>query len=105
MVSASPSETTPELIQAMGTLMDQVEATLTSAEPEALAALARHQAALLEKLRTHPVTGEFAESLALTLARSRRLAERIAGEMETIRTLLTASANKKRIRGAYASRY
>jgi len=89
----------------MDALMDKVESALTSAEPEALFTLARHQGVLLKKLKELPVPRESATSLALTLERSRRLALRIEGEMDNIRSLLTASANKKRIRGAYARPY
>lgn len=89
----------------MEALMDRVEETLTSAEPEALSTLARHQADLMNTLRTLPVDQGHAEALSRILERSRNLALRIEGEMEAIRSQLTASANKKRIRGAYASPY
>lgn len=85
--------------------MDQAESTLDSAEPDALFTLAQHQAALLEKLREHTVPQEHAAALAHALERSRRLALRIEGEMDAIRSRLTASANKKRIRGAYDTPY
>lgn len=104
-MSLLPSDTLIDIITAMEALMDEVESSLDSADPDALFTMARHQAALLEKLKELPVPQERAESLARTLERSRHLALRIEGEMDAIRSLLTASANKKRISGAYASAY
>ncbi|WP_236893123.1 hypothetical protein [Desulfoluna limicola] len=104
-MSLSPSDTLIDVITAMEALMDEVESALDSAEPEALFTMARHQADLLEKLKELPVPQEIADPLARTLERSRHLALRIEAEMDAIRSLLTASANKKRISGAYASSY
>jgi hypothetical protein len=90
---------------AMETLMGQAESILDSAEPDTLLTLARHQAALLDKLKGRPVAPEHTAALAHAMERSRQLALRIEGEMNSIRSLLTASANKKRISGAYAAPY
>lgn len=85
--------------------MVQAESTLDSAEPEELFTLARHQAALLQKLKAHTVPQEHAAALTCAMERSQRLALRIEEEMDDIRSLLTASGNKKRINGAYAAPY
>ena len=100
-----PSDTVTDVITAMETLMARAESILDSAEPDALFSLARHQAALLEKLKEHPVPQEHAAALTHAMERSRDLALRIEEEMDVIRSLLTASGNKKRINGAYAAPY
>lgn len=90
------------LTDRMETLMGQVESALASADPEDLFTLARRQADLLSQLKGCPVTEENAPALSRALEKSRHLARRIEGEMAEIRSRLTASSNKKRIRNAYA---
>ncbi|WP_180140502.1 hypothetical protein [Desulfoluna butyratoxydans] len=104
-MSVLPSETPADVMARMEALMDQVEASLSSADPEALFTLARRQADLVGELKKLPMDRSHAELLSRILERSRHLAQRIEEEMDAIRSQLTASANKKRIRGAYASPY
>ncbi|WP_300674444.1 hypothetical protein [Desulfoluna sp.] len=98
----SPSDPVADVINSMAALMDRVESILASDDPDTLFALARQQTALLDQLKKLTVPPESAASLTRTLERSRHLALRIEGEMDAIRSLLTTSANKKRLRGAYA---
>lgn len=102
-MSASPSNTSTDIPSALEALLDQVESTLDSAEPEALFTMAQHQADLLARLKKSAVTLENAPALTRTLNRSRAIALRIEKEMERIRARLTTSANKKRITGAYTA--
>ncbi len=89
----------------MEALLDEAKSTLNFAEPEAIVAMARHQATLLKRLEECPRSPESAPLLKRALKKSRHLALCIEAEMDTIRALLTASANKKRITGAYAAPY
>lgn len=102
-MSVSLSDPLVELTGRMEALMEQVDSALASAEPEDLFTLARHQADLLTQLKGCTVTEESAAALSRALEKSRHLARRIEDEMDEIRSRLTASANKKRIRGAYAA--
>lgn len=102
-MSASRSNTTTDILETLERLLDQAESTLDSAEPDAIFTMAQHHADLLERLKKSAVTAENTSSLAQALDRSRTIALHIEKEMESIRTLLTASANKKRITGAYAA--
>ena len=89
----------------MEALLDEAESTLNSAESGAILTMAQHQAELLKRLKECPINPESAPPLARALKRSRHLAQCIEAEMEAIRSLLTASANKKRIKGAYTAPY
>lgn len=101
----SPSDTVSDVITAMEALMEQAESILDSAEPDVLFTLAQRQAALMDKLKEHAVPQKHTAALTHAMERSLRLALRIEEEMDVIRSLLTTSANKKRISGAYAPTY